>query len=89
MRRLGSMMHHLRLVTRMGRATGTDLVGAYEDGRLDQDEWARMVQSCRTCSWSGRCPEWLDGHDAAVRAPKTCLNRARFTALKAEQEGRS
>ncbi|MEY8841917.1 DUF6455 family protein [Cribrihabitans sp. XS_ASV171] len=89
MRRLGSLMHHLRLVTRMGRATGTDLTGAYAEGRLDQDQWAGMVQSCRSCSWAGRCPEWLDGHESVKRAPKTCLNRTRFAALKAEQESRS
>ncbi|MFC3613969.1 DUF6455 family protein [Lutimaribacter marinistellae] len=88
MRPLGSLMHHLRLVMRMAKSTGTDLVDAYDDGRLSQDEWAHMVQTCRGCQWSERCPGWLDEHEIAATVPATCPNRARFAALKAGQEMR-
>lgn len=80
---LGSIMEHVRLVARMAKATGTDLVGAYEAGELSQEEWAGMVQTCRSCTWAGRCGEWLDGHEIVECAPETCLNRNKFKSLQA------
>lgn len=80
---LGDIMDHVRLVGRMAKATGTDLVGAYEAGVLTQEEWAGIVQTCRGCTWSERCGEWLDGHEAVQCAPSTCLNRHKFKDLKA------
>lgn len=85
---LGNLREHLRLVTRMARATETDLVGAYEAGELSQEEWAEMVQTCRSCDWAGRCGDWLDDHDHVACAPATCLNRDRFEALQARAAAR-
>lgn len=78
-------MTHLRLVLRMGEATGTNLVAAHRSGRLSQDDWAEMVQFCRGCEWAQACPAWLDENDNAEAAPRTCPNRARFSALKSSQ----
>lgn len=80
---LGQIMEHVRLIGRMAKATETDLVGAYEAGELSQEEWAEMVQTCRSCSWAGRCGDWLDSHVAVASAPATCLNRKRFQELQA------
>lgn len=82
MRVLGKLMQHMRLVTRMARATQTDLVAAYDRGDLSTAEWAGMVQTCRTCAWSDSCGEWLDRTDRVVDAPGSCLNKKRFAMLK-------
>ncbi len=75
-------MDHYRLVSRMAQVTGTDVVAAAEAGDLSQKRWAGIVQTCRRCQWSGRCQEWLDGHDNVEKAPSTCLNRHQFEVLK-------
>lgn len=85
---LGDIMEHVRLVERMAKATDTDLVGAFEAGDLSQEEWAEMVQTCRTCDWAGRCEEWLDRHDTARDAPETCLNHLKFRDLQARAASR-
>ncbi len=82
MTQLGQVMTHLRLVLRMARTTGTDLVAAHRDGHLSQQDWAEMIQLCRGCEWACACPDWMDNNITAERAPSTCPNRDRFTALK-------
>ncbi|MCA0929110.1 DUF6455 family protein [Ruegeria profundi] len=79
---LGEIMTHLRLVLRMGQATGTDIVAAHEQGHLTQQDWAEMVHKCRGCDWANRCPDWLDRHEIVKNAPQTCRNRQRFAALQ-------
>ncbi len=85
MMHLGQIMTHVRLILRMGQATGTDLVAAHKVGRLSQEGWAEMIQSCRGCEWACACPEWLDQNENAPHAPENCPNRKRFAALKANQ----
>lgn len=83
---LGRMMDHIRLVSRMAKATHTDLVGAFRSGDLPVEEWADIVQTCRHCEWAGRCPGWLDNHPDVNEAPPECLNRTRFSALRQRAE---
>ncbi|MES0863065.1 DUF6455 family protein [Ruegeria sp. SCPT10] len=78
-------MTHLRLVLRMGQATGTDLVTAHRTGHLSQEDWAEMIRCCRGCMWAKQCPEWLNEREVAAAAPNRCPNRARFAALKRAQ----
>ncbi|WP_298852399.1 DUF6455 family protein [uncultured Ruegeria sp.] len=85
MSRLGEIMTHLRLVLRMGQATGTDLAAAYRDGHLRHEEWAEIVQQCRGCAWAKDCPEWLEQREQVNQAPCTCPNRERFADLKSRQ----
>ncbi|WP_170331888.1 DUF6455 family protein [Ruegeria arenilitoris] len=89
MSQLGEIMTHLRLVLRMGRATGTDMVKAHQKGHLTQQDWAEMIQYCRGCSWANKCPDWLDKHETVVGAPHTCRNQQRFAALKSTLEQES
>ncbi|TMV09786.1 hypothetical protein FGK63_01580 [Ruegeria sediminis] len=83
---LGKIMTHLRLVLGMGRATGTDIVAAHEEGRLSQEDWAGMVQTCRACEDAGGCRAWLDQNESVEDAPKSCANRARLAALRRKQK---
>ncbi|WP_302477004.1 DUF6455 family protein [Ruegeria atlantica] len=82
---LGEIMTHLRLVLRMGQATGTDMAAAHRNGHLTQQDWAEMIQYCRGCGWANQYPDWLDRHEGAASAPQTCKNQQRFAALKAMQ----
>lgn len=67
----------------MADATGTDLVRAYEEGRLSQEDWAETVTRCRGCQWAEGCDAWLDAADGSERpVPQACPNAARFDALK-------
>lgn len=85
---LGPIMEHFRLIGRMAKATRTDLVGAYRAGDLTQAEWAEMVQTCRSCDWAADCAGWLDRNDGVACAPRSCLNRDKFDALKARAAAR-
>lgn len=86
MKRMGKLMPHVHLVSRMAKSTGVDLARAAQEGDLTQAEWAGMVQRCRRCDWAEDCPDWLDAHPAGVEcAPETCKNRARFAALRVLQ----
>lgn len=82
MTQLGQVMTHLRLVLRMARTTGTDVVAAHRDGVLSQQDWAEMVQLCRGCEWARDCGDWMRENESTERAPCTCPNRDRFAALK-------
>ncbi|WP_302477484.1 DUF6455 family protein [Ruegeria arenilitoris] len=82
---LGQTMKHVRLVLRMGQATGVDLVNAHRTGRLSPDEWARMVGRCRGCEWACDCSDWQTHRGDRVEAPETCPNRNRFAKLKTLQ----
>lgn len=88
MKVLGKLMDHVRLVARMAKATNTDLVGASEAGDLSQKDWAKMVQTCRRCTWADDCGDWLDKHETEACAPGTCLNRERFETLKTKEAAR-
>ena len=78
-------MRHWRLVNRMAKTTDTDLVRAFDEGRLTTENWSKMVEACRGCTWSEACDGWLDAHDSVCRAPHSCCNRARFAALRSGQ----
>ena len=80
---LGDTMKHVRLVARMTKATGTDVVAAYDDEKISSEDWAEIIQRCRHCMWTDQCEAWLDAHETAEGAPKPCLNRTKFEEIKA------
>lgn len=82
MRPLGDERLHLRLLEEMSQAVGTDLVRAYKDGLISNEDWAGMVQQCRGCAEPGKCRTWLAARETAPQAPVYCSNRARLAELK-------
>ena len=87
MSRLGDPLRHYWLVQGMARATGADLVAAFDEGRLDNAEWAEMVQTCRGCTWVDGCQDWLvAGAAGGCAAPGPCRNRARLALLWLDKE---
>lgn len=87
MTHLGDSRRHYWLVKGMARATGVDLVDAFEQGRLDNGDWDGMVRACRRCSWADGCEVWqARGERAVSTAPKPCRNRARLALLRLEEE---
>ncbi|MGV6846881.1 MAG: DUF6455 family protein [Marinibacterium sp.] len=83
----GPMMRHWQRVSRMARSTDTDIVRAFDEGRLSPDTWSTMVTACQGCTWAVACDGWLDAHESIDRPPHSCVNRARFAALRAAQDG--
>lgn len=84
---LGEEVDHFWLVKRMAKATGTDLVGAWEAGLLTHAEWSQIVTRCRGCTCTEACVRFLDKPvDAPRDSLDTCLNRARMARLRAELE---
>lgn len=84
---LGDRTDHYWLISRMAKLTGTDLVKAMDAAQLSQTDWAEMVEDCRGCDWSAGCERWLDRTtEPQQEAPGSCVNRARFTALKTALE---
>lgn len=81
---LGDKKRHYWLAQRMAKATGADIVGAHEAGELPQEEWAEMVQNCRSCDWTEGCVRWLQRNPSADEAPEYCGNCERFAELQAE-----
>jgi hypothetical protein len=86
MRPLGEPRAHYWRVIAMAKATGLDLVRAFEAGELDSQTWADTVQRCRSCAWVGGCDRWVsEDHDGSA-PPTPCLNRRRLALLRLEQE---
>ncbi|WP_397542884.1 DUF6455 family protein [Roseovarius salis] len=83
---LGDPRRHYWLLQDMARATGVDLVRAFEEGRLGQNEWAETVERCRACGWAGGCRAWLASGVVDAAPPRPCRNRARFAILHLEEE---
>lgn len=86
MTHLGKIMPHFRLVHRMGKTTGTDIVAAHREGRLTQQDWAQMIHFCRGCEWAEGCADWMAQQHTGVNAPRSCPNRSRFAELRAQQQ---
>lgn len=83
---LGDRITHYWLVMAMAKAAGVDLVAAMEEGRLDSENWAGMVERCRDCDWQrdGGCTRWLSFQVAGeADVPGTCVNQAKFEDLTA------
>lgn len=86
-RPLGEENAHFWLVQRMAKATGVDLVAAWERDLLDSQDWAAIVGRCRGCQWAEGCGHWLDhSGDVPRDVPDTCLNNTRLERIRARLE---
>lgn len=85
MKPLGDPKTHFWKVQDMAKATDTNLVEAFEAGKMTSEEWAGMVERCRSCQWVEGCERWLSRHeDGGAEPPVDCVNHKRFEALKSE-----
>lgn len=83
MKPLGKTLDHYWKVQKMAKATGVDLVEAFDAGDLTSDQWAGVVSRCRQCGWLGGCEAFLDGAEEGQEAPpRDCVNHKVFEALK-------
>ena len=81
MKPLGNQMKRYWRVIGMANAVGVDLVKAHETDRLTDQQWAGMVESCRTCQWDDGCKAFLAQADGDQSVPADCLNAKRFEAM--------
>ena len=80
---LGPLNRHYWLAVKMAKASGTDLVQAFADGRLSAEDWADVVHRCRGCDWVQQCQCWLDTSDwGAQSVPAACKNAEVFEWIK-------
>ncbi|KUF10214.1 DUF6455 family protein [Pseudoponticoccus marisrubri] len=80
---LGPETDHYWLVQRMAKATGVDLVRAWDAGMLSSEDWAGVVTRCRGCTWTEGCGRWLDAAEGEPRGlPTPCVNRERLQRIK-------
>lgn len=86
MKPLGRPRHHYWLVQRMARATGADLVRAWEAGELCPRDWAAMVGRCRGCPRAHRCERFLARSEAGA-PPEFCLNSGMLSTLRQVSKG--
>lgn len=75
-RPLGDTTVHFWLVQRMAKTCNVNTAQAVADGALKTQDWANMVQRCRSCEWTEGCQRWLDNHDTTQTAqpPESCMN---------------
>ncbi|WP_324056204.1 DUF6455 family protein [Salibaculum sp.] len=81
MKTLGDARDHYWLMKGMSRARGVDLGAALTEGRLSHDDYAGMVQACRSCSKPGACKKLLNLREALEVSPGYCVNRERMDDL--------
>ena len=82
-RPLGDEVTHYWLALSMAKAAGADMVAAFADGRLSQEDWAGLIQRCRGCRWTEGCKCWLAEIDwGAADVPPRCENQALLNRLR-------
>lgn len=82
MKGLGNPLVRLRLLGRMSRIVDVDLVKAFETGLIDNESWAAMIASCRSCSLPHQCTAWMEDHETASSPPRGCQNAEFLMWLK-------
>jgi hypothetical protein len=87
---LGDPGDHYWLVQRMAKTCGVDMAKASEAGCIDQRNWVKMVQRCRSCQWTEGCERWLSRLELESGAhpapPEDCLNAAILNGLAEEKD---
>jgi len=82
MQMLGDPLYHLRLLGRMGRTVGADLVQAFEVGEIDSETWTQMITNCRACPYPHKCQAWLDATEQAAGPPSGWCNAETLHQLR-------
>ncbi len=75
MKPLRSQRAHYWLLQGMLRKSGADAVTAFDQGDMSSDDWAQLIESCRSCSAPCACRAFLDDPNATRAAPpEYCKN---------------
>ena len=87
MKPLGETNSHVMKVRAMAKAAGADLEAASTSGELTQEEWARIVARCRSCTWDEGCAKFLAQgcREVPVEIPEGCVNRERLAILASDK----
>ncbi|MEM8824571.1 MAG: DUF6455 family protein [Pseudomonadota bacterium] len=81
---LGDIREHLMLLRTMAAETGADMEAAFDEGRIDNQDWVDAVGRCRDCRWVDGCHRWLDTPSDHPRdAPPECPNAKMLESIKA------
>ena len=81
---LGDPARHFWMTRSVARAMGISLSAAMAAGRLSSDDYAQMVDQCRTCQLVQHCETWLGSVriGQADTAPDGCLNADSYQQAK-------
>lgn len=72
---LGDPARHFWMTRSVARVMGLNLYEEMHCGRLEPDEYARMVTCCRGCALVEACEKWLGTQTGvAASAPPGCCN---------------
>lgn len=80
---LGDSNDHFWRMHRMARATGADLVAAFDTPDLLASEYAQMLTRCRACLNPKGCDRVLAGLPDRSDAPDFCNNQKSLARIKA------
>ncbi|WP_371225884.1 DUF6455 family protein [Roseovarius sp. 2305UL8-3] len=79
---LGDPARHFWLTRSVARTMGISLSEAMAMGYLSAPDYAKLVNTCRTCPNASQCEAWLGERRAALpEAPDHCMNCATFARL--------
>lgn len=82
MQTLGDAREHFWRVIKMADACEVDLSTALDENRINIDEYADMITSCRGCTQVGKCDRLLADGPKLEHAPDYCENRDTFAVLR-------
>ena len=74
---------HFWRVIKMAKANEVDLSTALDEGQIDIEAYADMIERCRGCSAVAACDRLLDENAQVNAAPAYCRNSRTFAELKA------
>ena len=90
MKPLGARDRHYWLLQGMLRRSGADAGAAFERGDLSSEDWAGLIEACRTCEKPCACRALLDNPagDVGDTPPPYCRNAQALAKLprRAEEE---
>ncbi|MBU2963739.1 hypothetical protein KO516_23495 [Citreicella sp. C3M06] len=82
-RPLGDPARHFWMTRSVARVMGLSLAEEMRCGRLEAEEYARMVTSCRGCPVVSSCESWLGRQTCiAASAPQGCCISATLARLR-------
>ncbi len=80
--RLGDLSRHFWLTRSVARVMGLNLSECMAQGKLTEDQYARMITRCRAGGCAVMCEAWLATQTCrADKAPAHCANADQLNRL--------